>query len=44
MAEQTHDLLATVAAMYYLDEMTQNAIADELGLSRQGLPAAQTGA
>ena len=34
MAEQTHDLLATVAAMYYLDEMTQNAIADELGLSR----------
>lgn len=34
MTEQTHDLLATVAAMYYLNEMTQNAIADELGLSR----------
>lgn len=34
MTEETHDLLATVAAMYYLDEMTQNAIADELGLSR----------
>ena len=34
MTEQSNDLLASVAAMYYLDEMTQNAIADELGLSR----------
>lgn len=29
-----HDLLAQVAAMYYVDEMTQDAIAAQLGLSR----------
>lgn len=29
-----HDLLAQVAAMYYVEEMTQDAIATQLGLSR----------
>jgi DNA-binding transcriptional regulator LsrR (DeoR family) len=29
-----HDLLAQVAAMYYVEEMTQDAIAVQLGLSR----------
>lgn len=29
-----HDLLAQVAAMYYVEEMTQDAIAAQLGLSR----------
>lgn len=29
-----HELLARVASMYYEQDMTQNAIADELGLSR----------
>ncbi len=29
-----HDLLAQVAAMYYIEEMTQDSIASELGLSR----------
>lgn len=29
-----HDLLAQVAAMYYSEEMTQDSIASELGLSR----------
>jgi deoxyribonucleoside regulator len=29
-----HDLLAQVAAMYYLEEMTQDAIAAQLGVSR----------
>lgn len=29
-----HDLLAQVAAMYYVEEMTQDSIANELGLSR----------
>ena len=34
MSDQSDDLLATVATMYYLDELTQRAIADELGVSR----------
>ncbi len=34
MDERQHDLLAMVASMYYEQDMTQNAIADELGLSR----------
>ena len=29
-----HDLLAQVAAMYYVEEMTQDAIAAQVGLSR----------
>ncbi len=29
-----HDLLAQVAAMYYVEELTQDAIALQLGLSR----------
>ncbi|HQY94074.1 sugar-binding domain-containing protein [Caldilinea sp.] len=32
--DATHDLLAQVAALYYEDELTQDAIAAELGLSR----------
>ena len=32
--QETHELLARVAAMYYEQDMTQNQIADELGLSR----------
>lgn len=31
---ETHELLAQVASMYYEQGLTQNAIADELGLSR----------
>jgi deoxyribonucleoside regulator len=31
---ETHELLARVASMYYEHDMTQNEIADELGLSR----------
>ena len=34
MDKSHHDLLAEVASMYYDREMTQNAIADELGISR----------
>ncbi len=34
MQPSQNDLLATVASMYYIDEMTQNAIAEELGVSR----------
>ena len=34
MYDATDELPATVAAMYYIDQMTQNAIATELGLSR----------
>ena len=29
-----HELLAQIASMYYEQELTQNAIASELGLSR----------
>ncbi len=32
--QETHELLARVASMYYEQDMTQNEIADELGLSR----------
>src|SRR5262245_25357600 len=32
--ERQHELLATVASMYYEQDMTQNAIAEALGLSR----------
>ncbi len=32
--ERQHELLAMVASMYYEQDMTQTAIADELGLSR----------
>jgi DNA-binding transcriptional regulator LsrR (DeoR family) len=32
--DHTHELLAQVASLYYEQEMTQNAIAAELGLSR----------
>lgn len=32
--QETHELLARVAFMYYEQDMTQNEIADELGLSR----------
>ncbi|MCK6578727.1 MAG: sugar-binding transcriptional regulator [Anaerolineae bacterium] len=31
---ETHELLARVASMYYEQDMTQNEIADELGISR----------
>jgi DNA-binding transcriptional regulator LsrR (DeoR family) len=34
MDDSHHELLAQVASMYYEQEMTQNAIASELGLSR----------
>src|SRR5258708_17734241 len=34
MDERQHDLLAMVASMYYDQDMTQNAIAEELGISR----------
>ncbi len=34
MNRQLHELLAQVAAMYYLQDMTQAAIGDKLGLSR----------
>lgn len=34
MDDGHHELLAKVASMYYEQELTQNAIADELGLSR----------
>jgi deoxyribonucleoside regulator len=34
MEPSHHELLAAVASMYYVDEMTQNAIAEELGISR----------
>ena len=34
MEPTQNDLLAAVASMYYIDEMTQNAIAAELGVSR----------
>lgn len=34
MDESYHELLAQVASLYYEQEMTQNAIASELGLSR----------
>ncbi len=34
MDRSHHDLLAALASMYYIDEMTQNAIAEELGVSR----------
>lgn len=34
MDERHHELLAEVASMYYEEELTQNAIANQLGLSR----------
>jgi len=34
MEERQHELLAMVASMYYEQDMTQNAIAEELGISR----------